>query len=140
MKKVNSKKAFTLIELIFVIVVIGILASVALPKFNDTRESAIINNVKQDISTIKNSIKSRHMLKGDVTDVSNAVELNTDRWILDSTNLKVEYKISSTTCVSIEVDKSSSTHKLDVVITPTSTELCQKLADDGVANSSETLY
>jgi len=136
----QTKKAFTLIELIFVIVVIGILASFALPKFNDTRESAIINNVKQDIITISNSVKSRHMLKGDVTDISNAVELNTDRWTLDSGKLKVEYKISNNTCVAIEIDKSSATHKLDITITPSSTDMCQKIANDGVASSSETLY
>ncbi len=140
MKKVNNKNGFTLIELIFVIVVIGILASFALPKFNETRESAIINNLKQDISTISNSIKSRHMLKSDILDISDAVELNTDTWTLDSTKLKVEYKISNATCVSIEVDKTSSTHKLNVTITPSSTTLCQKIADDGVANSSEELY
>ncbi|MBL6970248.1 MAG: type II secretion system protein [Campylobacterales bacterium] len=140
MKKVNNKKAFTLIELIFVIVVIGILASFALPKFNETREAAVAKTIKQDISTIATSIKSRHALKSDILDISDAVELNTDTWTLDSTKLKVEYKISNATCVSIEVDKASSTHKLNVTITPTSSTLCQKIADDGVANSSEDLY
>ena len=39
------KKAFTLIELIFVIVIIGLLAAVAVPKFLNLKQSAEANNV-----------------------------------------------------------------------------------------------
>lgn len=39
------KKAFTMIELIFVIVVIGILASIAIPKLTATRDDAKISGI-----------------------------------------------------------------------------------------------
>jgi len=39
------KKAFTLIELIFVIVIIGLLAAVAVPKFLNLKQSAEAHNV-----------------------------------------------------------------------------------------------
>ncbi len=39
---VSNKKAFTMIELIFVIVIIGILAAVAIPKLAATRDDAKI--------------------------------------------------------------------------------------------------
>ena len=39
------KKAFTLIELIFVIVIIGLLAAVAVPKFVNLKQSAEASNV-----------------------------------------------------------------------------------------------
>ena len=39
------KKAFTLIELIFVIVIIGVLAAVAVPKFLNLKQNAEANNV-----------------------------------------------------------------------------------------------
>jgi len=52
----NFRHAFTMLELIFVIVVIGILASVALVKLSATRDDAMIeagiNNVKQAVTDI----------------------------------------------------------------------------------------
>jgi len=50
------KKAFTIIELIFVIVIIGVLAAVAIPKLNATRddaaEAALVANTKICINEI----------------------------------------------------------------------------------------
>ena len=48
------KKAFTLIELIFVIVIIGLLAAVAVPKFINLKEHAEINSV------IKTTLDAAH--------------------------------------------------------------------------------
>ncbi|OPX27559.1 MAG: hypothetical protein B1H07_01135 [Campylobacteraceae bacterium 4484_166] len=131
------KKAFTLIELIFVIVVIGILSSFALPKLNDTREHAIINSVKQDIGSITTAIKSHYLIKGDITKISDAIKYNESLW--SGSDLFIEYKISSNSCVSIEVDKSS-TVMLNITITPSSHSLCQKLANLGVSSTKEELY
>lgn len=52
----KRKKGFTLIELIFVIVILGILASIAIPKFSQTQESAVIAKGKSDISAIRCAI------------------------------------------------------------------------------------
>jgi general secretion pathway protein G len=133
------KKGFTLIELIFVIVIIGVLASIALPRFNDTRQKAISNTIKQDITTITRAIKSAHLLNGDITNINDVVEVDTNIWKLNTTQLKLEYKISNTTCVTIEVDKITATHKLKVTIDETTSEICQIIANDGIVNSSENL-
>ena len=56
------KKAFTMIELIFAIVIIGILSAVALPKFFDLRFKTELASLKTGIDTI-NSKANNQLLK-----------------------------------------------------------------------------
>lgn len=61
------KKAFTMIELIFVIVILGILASVAVPKLFVTRDDAIIAKARTDIAAVRTGInlaRTNDILKG----------------------------------------------------------------------------
>jgi len=61
------KKAFSMIELIFVIIIIGILAAVAIPKLFSTRDDAQITKVRTDISTIRSAIsnlRTSNLMKG----------------------------------------------------------------------------
>ena len=63
-----QKKAFTMIELVFVIVVLGILAAVAIPKFAATRTDAQITKGRADISSIRSAIVSerqKRLIQGD---------------------------------------------------------------------------
>ena len=58
-----------MIELVFVIVVLGILAAVAIPKFAVTRDDAMIVKGKSQVSAIRSGIalqKSKNMLEGAV--------------------------------------------------------------------------
>ena len=54
MKKVKS--GFTMIELVFVIVVLGILAAIAVPKFAATRTDAQIAKGRSDVASIRSAI------------------------------------------------------------------------------------
>lgn len=61
------KKAFTMIELIFVIVILGILAAVAIPKLNATRDDAELSKAINDFSTLIVDLTSYYTAKGDFT-------------------------------------------------------------------------
>jgi general secretion pathway protein G len=54
MKK--SKNAFTMIELVFVIVVLGILAAIAVPRLAATRADAEITKGRADVASIRSAI------------------------------------------------------------------------------------
>ena len=54
------KNAFTMLELIFVIVIIGILASIAIPKLWVTRNDAVIAKARTQVGSIRSSIANAY--------------------------------------------------------------------------------
>jgi len=61
------RKAFTMIELIMVIVILGILSSVAISKMAVTRDDAILTKGRSQVASIRSAIsllKSKNMMSG----------------------------------------------------------------------------
>ena len=70
---IQNKKAFTMMELVFVIVVIGILATVAIPRLAATRDDAVITKARTTVATIRNALameRQKRILRGNFTPIS----------------------------------------------------------------------
>ena len=52
-----NNKGFTLIELVLIIVIIGILTVIALPKFSSLRDNAVQSLVKATAGTLQSAVK-----------------------------------------------------------------------------------
>ncbi len=53
-----NRKGFTLIELLIVVVIIGILAAIAIPKFASTKEKAYLAAMKSDLRNLATAQES----------------------------------------------------------------------------------
>ena len=65
-----NRKGFTLIELLIVVVIIGILAAIAIPKFANTKEKAYLATMKSDL---RNLITAEESYFGDNTAYTTAL-------------------------------------------------------------------
>ena len=90
----TKRKGFTLIELLIVVVIIGILAAIAIPKFANTKEKAYIASMKSDL---RNLITAQEAYFSD----------NNSTYASSTTALGTTYKAS--TGVSVTIGGVSST-------------------------------
>jgi prepilin-type N-terminal cleavage/methylation domain-containing protein len=65
-----NRKGFTLIELLIVVVIIGILAAIAIPKFANTKQKAIVASLKSDL---RNLVTSEEAFFSDQNEYAGAV-------------------------------------------------------------------
>nr|WP_321267645.1 prepilin-type N-terminal cleavage/methylation domain-containing protein [uncultured Sulfurimonas sp.] len=92
------KNAFTMIELIFVIVILGILASVAMPKFANTKRQADIVSGRADVATIRSAIvneRQTQLVKGINTYITTLSDNDTTLFTGDGTRNLLLYGIKT---------------------------------------------
>ncbi|MCH5323533.1 MAG: type II secretion system protein [Helicobacter sp.] len=88
-QKRATKGAFTMLELVFILVILGILAAIAIPKISASREDAKIVVFKNDINALKSSLPAYFLSQGK-GDFKSALELSATNWNI------TEFQITST--------------------------------------------
>jgi len=127
----NYKQAFSLLEMVFAIVIIGVIASVAMPKLFDTKNEALVATIKQDVVTVTSAIQGHYMLNKKVDKISDVVSLNSSIWEIEDTSLVFKEKDSQ--CIKIELDE----YELEVNINEDVGTICEKLSQKGIV---DTIY
>ena len=131
------KSAFSLLELIFAIVILGIIASFAIPKYIDTKDSALVLTIKRDVNTAVNSIQSYYLLNQKIAKISDAMEVNSTNWTVTDTKLTDKNE-----CLSIEVKTADTgTKTIELAVNATKdTSICKKIRDAKIENKTYELY
>ena len=57
MKPSRQDRAFTLVELLIVIIIVGILAAIAIPQFGDSSQDARIAALDANLTGVRNSVE-----------------------------------------------------------------------------------
>ena len=127
-------RAFSILELIFVIIVGGIIAAIALPKLALTRSDAQYTAILADIQSINSAITQKFLVEDlnpaalDGNLIMQTARLSTTRWIPQASGVRLAKNgalDSANNCVLIDFQQNNLIVKIDpAIISP----LCKKLA------------
>lgn len=117
------RNAFTMIELIFVIVILGILATVAIPKLAATRDDAKIatkvHSIVTGIEEIVAYTVSQGELNTSIANMSNSfdqMEKHGEAVILSVPTQKAVIKVGSVVdCLSVDINSTGQSDTLEIV-------------------------
>lgn len=105
----HSKKAFTMLELVFILVILGILAAVAIPKISASRDDAKLVALKSDINTLKTAFPAYFLAQGEGTFLS-AITLSNANWTLSDYTIQSKLQDSNhNPCISVKLLNSNDT-------------------------------
>jgi prepilin-type N-terminal cleavage/methylation domain-containing protein len=103
--KVRNQKGFTLIEIIAVLVILGILAAVAIPRFMDltsvASDKAAMQAVAEGKSRLSNQF-ARFLLQGTATITTQTLKDKATASLVGGGDYKLEYSVASASEIKVK--------------------------------------
>ena len=128
------KKGFTMIELIFVIVILGILASVAIPRLAATREDAEISAAVANLRTLVSDATAFYTAKGDFTGVNwNQITNVPLNGATSTGTTEAKLKVGGKDCIGVQLQNKAGNNPAHIVFTKDGTNstsgVCKQVLD-----------
>jgi prepilin-type N-terminal cleavage/methylation domain-containing protein len=120
----SNRKGFTLIELLIVVVIIGILAAIAIPKFANTKEKAYVASMKSDL---RNLVTAQEAYFSD----------NNSTYAASTTAMGTNYKSSSG--VTVTINSNTATGWTASATHASTTKTCAISLGGGATNEGEPI-
>lgn len=131
--KDRMMRGFSMIELVFVVVILGIIASIALPKISLTRSDALYTAILADIQSIQSSMAQKFIIEDVNTATLNGqlildtAGLSQARWVTSGNGVRLGKNgviDSANNCALIDFSGNDLIIKIDASV---GSALCKKL-------------
>ena len=145
------KKGFTMIELIFVIVILGILAAVAIPRLAATRDDAEISKTATNIQTLISDLGAYYTSQGKFATKTSSTSTGTSTSSVDipaMTNVSNPIKVKTDNCLEVKEPATATDLAGAIEVVVGTTGLCNKVWElpglksvkDGLTKNDDKTY
>lgn len=109
MKLMKNKSGFTLLEIIIVVIIVGVLASLALPRFFSTVEFSRAQEALSAIATIRGGLERYYVSKGNTYSGASTANIDTGDPLAGQPNAHFALSVSATTASSYTITATRNT-------------------------------
>ncbi|MBQ7476295.1 MAG: prepilin-type N-terminal cleavage/methylation domain-containing protein [Selenomonadaceae bacterium] len=106
-----NQRGFATLEIILAIVILSIIATIAVPRFTDTKTRANTAKIQADLSTIDTALQIRYLEKGNWTGIDSVENLVTEGYLMEEPKPPTGSAFMGGT--STEIDATTTTYHID---------------------------